>query len=75
MNQSVTKEEYRRWLRAAYIYYHGFGEDSGMTDHAWDSVARRINPEDWDELRGTGYEAGQSLFWLKRNEYPDWAKE
>lgn len=71
----VSEEEYRKWLKAAYIYYWGTGEDSGMTDYAWDSLGRRINPEEWDELRGTDYVPGQSLFWLSKDKYPSWVKE
>lgn len=70
----MSEVEYRRWLKAAYIYYWGTGEDSGMSDYEWDSVGRKINPEDWDELRGTGYVPGQSLFWMKRSDYPEWCK-
>ena len=72
---NVTTDEYRKWLRAAYIYYWGTGEDPGMSDHAWDALGRRLNPDDWDELRGTNYEPGQSLFWLSKDKYPDWVKE
>jgi len=72
---SLSKEQYKRWLKAAYVYYHGYGEDSGMSDFEWDFLGKQINPEEHEELRGTGYTAGQSLFWLSKNKYPDWAKE
>ena len=70
----MTKETYLRWLKAAYIYYYGYGEDTGMSDHEWDHLARQINPEDWDELKGTGYVPGQSLYWLPKDKYPDEVK-
>jgi len=70
----ITEKEYKRWLKAAYTYYWGTGEDSGMSDAEWDFVGRQINPDDWDELRGTQYDPGQSLFWMKQEDYPAWAK-
>lgn len=72
---SLSEKDYRRWLKAAYIYYYGYGEDSGMSDFEWDVLGRQINIEDHAELKGTNYKPGQSLFWLLMDEYPDWAKE
>lgn len=64
---------YQRWLKAAYQYYWGSGSD--MSDHEWDNIGRSLNPEDYDELRGTRWVPGQSLFWLPKDKYPEWAKE
>jgi hypothetical protein len=71
---SLTDKEYRLWLTSAYRYYYGTKE-SEMTDYEWDIMGKRIIPEEHIELKGTNYEPGQSLFWLPKNKYPDWAKE
>lgn len=71
---SLNEKDYKRWLKAAYIYYFGYGEDSGMSDAEWDFLARQVVPDEHDELRGSGYEPGQSLYWLKKDKYPEWAK-
>jgi hypothetical protein len=70
---ALKDADYRRWLKAAYQYYWGDGSD--MSDHEWDHLGRQINPDDHDELRGTEYVPGQSLYWLPKASYPDWAKE
>lgn len=69
----VTEEIYRRWLKAAYAYY--WGDGGTMHDSEWDHIASHIDPEQWDELRGTGYVPGESLYWMAQDQYPDWAKE
>ena len=69
---SLSKSEYKQWLRAAYAYY--WGEGSEMSDHTWDALAKRVVPEEHDELHGTQYIPGQSLFWLPEAKYPEWAK-
>jgi len=65
---------YKKWLTSAYRYYWGT-EEPLMSDYEWDSIGRQLDPEDWEELRGTEYVPGQSLFWLPKNKYPDWAKK
>jgi len=70
----ITQDTYRKWLKAAYQYYWGTGE-SEMSDYEWDQIGRKINPEDFDELRGTKWVPGSSLFWLSKSKYPEWAKE
>lgn len=67
-------DQYRRWLKAAYRYYWT-GDDPGMSDAEWDCLGKSLNPDDYDELRGTQYVPGQSLFWLPKDKYPDWVKE
>lgn len=69
---NVTKEIYQKWLTSAYRYYWS-NENPLMSDAEWDHIGKQINPEDWDELRGTNYEPGQSLYWLSKNKYPEWA--
>ena len=66
--------QYERWLKNAYEYYIGLG-GTNMSDYEWDLIAREIgkNPEIYDELRGKDYN-GQSLFWMKAADYPEWAK-
>lgn len=70
----ITDATYKKWLKSAYQYYWGSG-NTLMTDAEWDHIAKSIIADDWSELKGTGYEAGQSLFWLKEDKYPSWAKE
>lgn len=70
---TISNSEYKRWLKAAYDYYWGFGSD--MSDYEWDAIGRKIDPEQHDELKGTGYVPGQSLFWLSKDKYPSWCKE
>jgi hypothetical protein len=67
-------ETYKNWLRNAYEYYWGEGYTT-MTDHEWDALARQFaeRSEEFDELRGRDYDGG-SLFWMKRGDYPEWAK-
>lgn len=72
----VTRQDYERWLKSSYTYYWGIGDSQPtMSDHEWDTIAKKLNPEDYAELKGTGYVPGQSLFWLSKDKYPDWAKE
>lgn len=72
---SLSKAEYRRWLQAAYHYYWGFLDEPLMSDSEWDSLGKRVVLDEHDELRGTSYVPGQSLFWLPKDKYPEWAKE
>lgn len=71
----IEVETYRRWLKAAYLYYWEAGEDTGMSDAEWDYVGRQLIPDEWEELKGTQYVPGQSLFWLSKDKYPSWVKE
>ena len=70
----IFDKQYRRWLSNAFEYYLGDGFVD-MSDAEWDVLAHEFakNSEEYDELRGRNYEGG-SLFWLKREEYPDWAR-
>lgn len=70
-NIKISEQDYHRWLRAAYIYYYHPEDDSGMSDSEWDYIGRSLIPEEWPELKGTGYIPGQSLFWLKKEKYPE----
>ena len=65
---------YKKWLKNAYEYYHGDGFVD-MHDTVWDQLAIEFSKEShkYKELKDRNYEGG-SLFWLKREEYPDWAK-
>lgn len=65
---------YYRWLHSAYQYYWESG-DGLMNDFEWDHHAKTFakHSELFDELRGQEYTGG-SLFWLKKDLYPDWAK-
>lgn len=71
---------YRRWLKAAYLYYRRPGEDTGMDDYTWDHFARELYknrtdfpPADFPVLHDPRWEGG-SLYWMKESDYPDWAK-
>jgi len=70
-------ETYLKWLKAAYIYYHGDGEDTGMSDAEWDYWSREFY-KNRDSLPIEAYPVihreefeGASLFWLKKSDYPN----
>jgi hypothetical protein len=77
----ITEDDYKRWVRAAYLYYiepDEFG-DTGMTDYQWDYLSRQLyavrdEHPDWEAIQHPNF-AGMSLFFLRREDYPDWAKE
>ena len=71
---------YIQWLRAAYRYYITPGEDTGMPDGVWDRCSREFYEnrdlypvEQYPVLHRPEFTGG-SLFWLKRNEYPEEVK-
>lgn len=68
---SLSDKDYKRWLGAAYAYYHT--DSSTMSDAEWDFLAKQVVPEEHLELKNTAYIPGQSLFWLKKADYPEWA--
>ena len=81
-NPSLTKTQYLRWMRAAYLYYISTtGEDSGMTDGEWDLIARRLYAmrdilpkEEYPVLHDERFTGG-SIFWLKKEDYPQEVRE
>lgn len=77
----IDYEEFKRWLKAAYLYYITPGEDPGMSDYQWDMLSKFyfanreiLNPFDYGVVHHPDFEGG-SLFFLRREEYPDWCKE
>ncbi len=73
----LTKSNYLRWLKAAYLYYITPGEDTGMGDSTWDYYAREfykardtLPKEEFPVLHHERWDGG-SLFFLKKSEYPE----
>ena len=76
MTENKEYKAYLTWLKAAYLYYINYGEDSGMSDAEWDHLSRefyanreQFSPEEYPVLHRSEF-IGGSLFWLKKNEYP-----
>lgn len=57
-----------RWLTAAKVYYLGYGEDSGMSDHEWDAIGRELFVRraeiPWCPVLHDERYQGGSLFWV-----------
>lgn len=60
-------------LKAALIYYHGYGEDTGMHDYQWDQYAKLLyeNRDKFPKcsiLNSNGYSGG-SMYFVKAGEF------
>lgn len=72
---TLMKQKRHQWLKAAKIYYLQPGDDTGLSDQAWDSLARelyrnrRVFP-DCKILNNPEYNGG-SLFWVKAPQYQE----
>lgn len=73
---------YIRWLKAAYIYYWGYGESTEFEDWEFDTISRYFYTnkdtlehakEDYPVIFDERF-TGASLYWLSKNEYPEEAK-
>lgn len=77
-SQEPTKHDRllrNKWLISARIYYLYPGDDSGMSDHEWDQVARHLFNKrdlfaDCKILNDPTYQGG-SLYWVKRDMYEE----
>jgi len=74
--EMTVLNKYQRWLKAAFIYYWGLGEDAGMSDYEWDMLSRKFYAErdkmtlpEHAPLHREEFTGG-SLFWLPKDEYP-----
>jgi hypothetical protein len=81
MDREIAQKLFRVWITAAWRYYYGSGENTGMSDREWDNASRDLHavrgllPEDeFAVLRDEQFEPGQSIFWLSRDKYPEYAK-
>lgn len=66
-------EKRRKWLTAAEAYYLSPGDDTGMTDHEWDRLARELYNNrallpQCHILNDADYKGG-SLYWVKSIDY------
>jgi hypothetical protein len=70
-----SEELYKKWLTAAYRYYIRPDLDSKMTDYEWDNVCKLVvqNIDRCPEMKSLEYSGG-SLFWMRFDDYPEWAK-
>lgn len=69
----------QRWLVSARIYYLYPGDDTGMSDHQWDIVAKKLYEKralfpECSILNDPSYKGG-SLFWVKRQSYEEELKK
>lgn len=64
------KELRQQWLKAAEIYYLGYGDvESDMSDYQWDKAGRLLDSfknefPDCPIINHEKFEGGQSLFWV-----------
>jgi hypothetical protein len=68
-----------KWLLSARTYYLFPGDDTGMSDHEWDQIAKQLFSKreifaDCKILNDPTYKVG-SLFWLKRASYEEELKK
>jgi hypothetical protein len=77
INKDDVQSLYIKWLKAAYIYYWGFGEDTGYEDYRWDTLSRyfynnrsHLPKEDFPVIHDERF-TGASLYWLSKSEYPE----
>lgn len=76
--QKPTKQDCllrNKWLISARTYYLCPGDDTGMSDHEWDHVARQLFSKremfaDCKILNDPTYQGG-SLYWVKRAMYEE----
>lgn len=71
---------FEKWLRAAYMYYWGTGDqESNMPDAEWDRYGR-ILKQHWNDFEHPDkhlveYEFMNSLHYIPRDSYPDYCKQ
>lgn len=73
----MINKKFERWLTQAYRYYITF--DNDMSDYEWDMDARELSAR-WDEITHPDKDVIRndemfSLYYLRQEDYPEWAKK